>query len=491
MVVVENGVPSRQVEEAVLFAFDDFSIPFRQNLELHLINGKDSATNRANVYKTPIVLRNGAPGDPDEHVHYYGTTMRIEGQFRMWYIGRTGRDEDTANNEGYNGRLCYAVSNDGVNWEKPELGLVEFNGSKRNNLVAFPQDADISAGTVLYDPEDPDANRRFKINYELGPAFGNKMSVAYSPDGLNWAPSPDNPVGPVLEQTGLIKFNGCYFVNGQGPGQAVVGRSVMTYASYDFEHWTPASVLSLSRSPGLAGPQWEDRAGLLEQVHLGAALHDRGNVILGVYGMWHGTPSHDRRYVTMDLGFVISHDAMHFHEPVRGFRFIPAREEHGSTVGFGPALMQGQGMENFGDKTFYWYSLWRSDGQVRLATWARDRLGYVKPSQPNSPAMLITCPFRVTDESQKVFLNVDGLGEYAGVRVEVLDLEFRPVAGYSGEGSPILRESGLRVPVRWKEGNTLPKSDGPVRLLLNFGQLSPDSIRPEDARLYALYVGQA
>ena len=31
--------------------------------------------------------------------------------------------------------LAYAESSDGVHWEKPNLGLVEFEGSKENNLL--------------------------------------------------------------------------------------------------------------------------------------------------------------------------------------------------------------------------------------------------------------------------------------------------------------------------------------------------------------------
>ena len=31
--------------------------------------------------------------------------------------------------------LCYAESNDGIEWRKPELGLHEFQGSKANNIV--------------------------------------------------------------------------------------------------------------------------------------------------------------------------------------------------------------------------------------------------------------------------------------------------------------------------------------------------------------------
>src|ERR1700759_5422528 len=30
---------------------------------------------------------------------------------------------------------CYAESTDGINWTKPSLGLVDFNGSKDNNIV--------------------------------------------------------------------------------------------------------------------------------------------------------------------------------------------------------------------------------------------------------------------------------------------------------------------------------------------------------------------
>ena len=53
-----------------------------------------------------------------------------EGLYRMWYqiLGRT--------EEGVNRSYClYAQSSDGVRWEKPELGLVDFRGSKANNIL--------------------------------------------------------------------------------------------------------------------------------------------------------------------------------------------------------------------------------------------------------------------------------------------------------------------------------------------------------------------
>ena len=31
--------------------------------------------------------------------------------------------------------LCYAFSTEGIHWEKPELGLVEYEGNKQNNIL--------------------------------------------------------------------------------------------------------------------------------------------------------------------------------------------------------------------------------------------------------------------------------------------------------------------------------------------------------------------
>ena len=44
--------------------------------------------------------------------------------------------------------LCYAQSRDGIRWEKPSLGIVEFEGSRENNIIL----RSIVDGTVFLDP---------------------------------------------------------------------------------------------------------------------------------------------------------------------------------------------------------------------------------------------------------------------------------------------------------------------------------------------------
>ncbi len=463
------------LDEAVLFGFDDRAFPFQNQVQTHLSMGRSPTT----------VLSHGAPGSHDEVLLYYGSVIRIGDTFHMWYTGNYGPLMNHIGYELTNCFLCYATSKDGVHWDKPSLGLVEYKGSKDNNICELAEPTLWSTAAVLHDPEDPDPSRRFKIAYEAKFDGKNLFCVAYSGDGLRWKRSPSNPVGPFLEMAGVTKFRGLYYVNGQpafsAHGQNKV-RRLATFVSEDFEHWSPCAALGLDRSSDLTGPSAEDDANQEEEVHLGAALWDRGNVLLGIYGQWHGHFSGDRRWVVMDLGLALSHDALHFHEPIPGFRIIPAREQPEGAKGVGPALMQGQGMENFGDRTLYWYAPWRGteNSGVRMVSWPRDRIGMLKPFMPQSPRA-ISCPVQVSRGQAKVFVNAGGLGEYSRLRVGLLSEGFRPIPGYSDADAAVLSADGLRIPVRWKRGETLPQ--GPVRIDVRF-----EGVRPEDAALYAAYV---
>ena len=462
------------LDELVLFGFDDRAFPFQGNVQAHLIPGR----------RPRFVLEHGPEGSHDEVLLYYGTVILIDDTFHMWYNGNYG--PTTYGHMCYervNCVICYATSKDGVNWEKPELGLVEFNGSKKNNIVDLPAPDLWSTCAVLYEPEDSDPNRRFKMVYETTSRGGE--NVAFSPDGLRWTIK--EKVMPGLEMTGLIKFRGVYYVNGQGGSQRPVpGRRLVTYASTDFERWSPCGAVGLERTHDLSGPSTAADAHQYEEIHLGAGLWNRGNVLIGFYGQWHGHFSGDRRRLTLDIGMAVSHDAVHFHEPIPDFRIIPAREQPGSPWDVGPALMQGQGMENFGDQTLYWYSLWRgtAGSGIRLVTWERDRIGMLKPFR-SSGAQAVSCPIKVVDGQGKVYVNASGLGEYSQLRIGLVDEGFNPIPGYSGEDVAVIAKSGLRIPVQWKGGDSLLPSQGLVRLDIQF-----TGIRPEDCQLFAMYVGE-
>jgi len=475
------------LQEAVLFPFDTFSLPLRHGVELRLIPAVRHEGN-------PVLPR-GGPGSPDEeNISYYGTVIRIDGRFRMWYLGRGGAPSDLL-------RICHAVSDDGVRWEKPALGLVSYNGSRDNNLVDLHWPGKAMSCNVLDEPEDPDPGRRFKMFCEIeSPSIRNQGCVAFSPDGLRWTPSPRNPVTHVrVEPAGLVRRGGLYCLSAQNAGwdRGFQKRVLITLLSCDFEHWTDAAAVGFRRddvppAPVLGGHN------MGRQVHLGAGLWDRGNVILGLYGMWDASrETDDRRQMRMDIGLLVTHDGMHYHEPLPGFRIIDAGEDGwspASPAGDPPRLAQGQGMENVGDRTLTWYSLWGPGGGtgVRLAWWRRDRLGYFgvasEPLEgqtwtPEVPPHVISSPIRLGPGGGRVFLNADLFGRHARLAVELLDACFRPLPGYCGEERAEVADGGLRVPVRWGGREQIGLPDREVRIKVIF-----EGPRPEDARLYAVYA---
>jgi hypothetical protein len=112
---------------------------------------------------------------------------------------------------------------------------------------------------VIYDPEDPDPQRRFKMAYEAGVPLGlGRLCVAFSPDGLRWKSYGKNPVGPMLEMVGTVKYRGMYYVNGQDAQETAnhpsVVRRLVTFTSADYVHWSRCGALGLDRGPDVTGP---------------------------------------------------------------------------------------------------------------------------------------------------------------------------------------------------------------------------------------------
>ena len=483
---INNGGPAGSLDSIVLFPFDDHSIPFQHGVKLTL-EGK-----QAGHGNKPVVPLGEPPAHDSEWIAYYGTVLRIDDELWMWYLGQ-GPDEH------WHQRVCFAKSKDGRTWEKPDLGLVEYHRSTYNNLVDMGEDMHVQACVVFYDPDDPVPGKRFKMAFQPR-KHSARVCVAYSEDGLTWRESPNNPVGGRLEMAGGTKVGGCYYLAGQGGRHAVGVRQLVTCASYDFERWADATCSGLLRGsvsplPPVAGKNTG------EQVHLGAALWNRGNVIVGFFGNWNGHPSNDRRMVTMDLGLAVSNDALHYREPIPDFPIVSAAEDgwrlkrrESLLLNF-PALIQGQGFENVGDETLFWYAPWpeeASDG-VRVTGWPRDRLGYFSPYEGGiwayggeSGPHVVSAPIDLEGGAARLSVNVEGINEHSAITVEIQDQAFRPVPGYERDTSQAPVGPGLAQPITWEDQDEIAGVTGPIRVRVNFG-----GVRPEDVRLYAVYLDPA
>ncbi len=102
-------------------------------------------------------------------ITFYLTVREEGGTLRMWYTCR-----DKAKQPG----VGYAESQDGIHWTKPNLGIVDYAGSKTNNLVGLTS----LEGVVFQDPNAPAQERYTYVTHQ----WKEGMVRFYSPDGLHW-----------------------------------------------------------------------------------------------------------------------------------------------------------------------------------------------------------------------------------------------------------------------------------------------------------------
>ncbi|MBL9216777.1 MAG: hypothetical protein JNG83_14970 [Opitutaceae bacterium] len=491
-----------------LFAFDDRTLPYKENLQLTFATPRKHPANP--------VLAPGPAGSVDAtRAQFYGSVLRIDGRFRMWYSAIA--TSELRGNQATTARLAYAESADGVRWTKPELGLTEFNGSRRNNLLGMPAQLDFGrieplACFVLHEPEDPDPARRYKMavygryypsagapTYPGVPA-GNVPSTIYpffSADGLSWrlavpcrGSAFDETEAPIpvrnnFELGGLYKFDGIYYAAGQElspdiylPDGSLVRRTMVTHWSGDFVHWSREKSFSFQRH-GYRGPRES-----FQEAHEPAGVWNRGDVLIGLYGLWQGAVITSER--RMDLGFLVSNDGVHFREPVADHAFLRAgRDGEWDQRG----LIHGQGYHNVGDETYLYYGNWDlsgdragpGSGAVGLAVLPRDRLAHLALRDAGGGS----CTSRPLPNRGPVtlYLNADGLAEEARLRIELIDRLGAPVPGYAGAEAAIVRESGLKVAVRWPQGTAITCPQESYRLRFTF-----EGAEAGRVRFYAGYL---
>ena len=488
-----------ETKAVTLFAFDNVAIPHTQNLKLEM---RQPVRHPAN----PVVKR-GAPGTPDAHgVQFYGSIIKDNGKYRMWYVAF----DDDPNNKVASSRwrAAYAESVDGLNWVKPELGLVEFHGSTKNNLLDMGGESwGFVNLKVLKDDADPDPARRYKMTthvyYRHTRRLGTLLPLV-SADGLRWKPVKNvKPLKAELRKEdlfipgfhfepsgGLYQWDGQFVISGQNalPGiHPYQGRSVRHYRSADFVNWSATNNIALVRASQYEwlGPN-RSREG--EQCHEGISVWNRSNVLLGIYGRWHGAA--EWKDVRIDIGLVMSNDGLTFREPKHEWTFLERGKDGEWDQG---GLLQGQGFENIGEQTFVYYGTWDPRptggpevprGGVGIAVLPRDRFADLMVDTsgegpgdyqlPQVTAELVTQSFPMS--KPRLFVNADGLGEDAALSVELLDHLERPIQGCEAR----MTQSGFQTPIGWKLPGKLPER---VRLRVVF-----EGKKRTDIRLSAIYM---
>lgn len=492
-----------ETRATTLFAFDSVSIPHTQNLRLEMSEPRRHPANP--------VLRRGEAGTPDAMgVQFYGSVIREAGKYRLWYVAHDDDASSAAPSTRW--RAAYAESVDGVSWAKPRLGLVDFRGNRDNNLVDVGGDWGFVNLKVIRDDDDPDPARQYKMTTHVYFRHHSRLGTLLpfvSADGLTWRPATDaKPVKGELRKEdlllpvvhlepcgGLYRWDGWYYLTAQNAMPGIhhhQGRVVRIFRSSDFVNWKATNHIGFVRD---VQHDWlgEGRSREGEQNHEGIAVWNRGNVLLGLYGRWHGAVEWEE--VTVDLGLVISNDGLNFREPEHEWTFLRCGEDGDWDQG---GVLQGQGFENVGDETFLYYGAWDPRGTggspvprggVGIAVLPRDRFGAFRVDESGKGPGAYQAPEIVSEfvtasvpreegKASQVYLNVDGLGPDATLSIEMLDEAERRVPGRVAK----IGENGFQVPAKWADSEKGPVPDR-VKFRVAFEGAGNAAIR-----FYALYL---
>ena len=317
--------------------------------------------------------------------------------------------------------VCYAVSADGIQWTKPDLGLIEFGGSSQNNLVM----RDVHGVGVSLDSRDPDPAGRFKAFMEGG--------VARSPDGVHWSAMHACPEIKAIWDTHNNLFwdvrHGRYvgmtrLWNGR---QRTVGRS----ESQDFNTWTQA--VEVLR----ALPEEPDR-----QTYALIAF-PYAHLYLGLLMMF------DTGTDLVDCELAWSRDTVQWERVCPGTPLI-ARGAEGSFdwgcvyAAAYPFLKDGRLQLYYGGSNGP-HTDWR-DGFLGLATLRPDGFAGLSPVNQTQSATLVTQP--VYCSGRQLCLSADA--DEGVVRAAVAGVEAKSLA----DCIPI-RTDGTDLPLQWRDGDDL------------------------------------
>lgn len=122
----------------------------------------------------------------------YVTAIRHENGVRLYYRGYSPGDESEEH------AVCCAESADGIRFERPRIGLYEFQGSRDNNMVLQGKDAHNFTPFLDTNPAAA-AHERYKGvggQYTTTPHLRNGSMYGYASaaDGIRWKRTSERPI---------------------------------------------------------------------------------------------------------------------------------------------------------------------------------------------------------------------------------------------------------------------------------------------------------
>lgn len=432
---------------------------FIDNYVIEELRGAKKVLNQPVKHPGNPVLRPEKPWEPQLA---YGAVLHDDrdGLYKLWY-------QIWSDDKSPVGTIAYATSKDGITWEKPIIAP-----KSGDNLVTFePKEPWVAGPGVLIDPIETDPQRRFKMMYlaqRTLKADSLSSCIAYSADGIHWKPDPQNPVIPYSDTQIAPYWDmrlGRYvaYLRFGPPNVRVMSR----IESHDFLHWSPK--VTVVNKVALDAPFATD--------HYTMSAIPYSGVYVGLLNTYHGEtiqpiPADKSWMDRVNVQLVFSRNGVTWQrvlndgaipaKDLRGQRdwtqaaeeatFIPYGEppkdwDWGQIYPHHAPLVVGDEIRFYytGMSARHWNTYHKETAHygVGMATLRLD--GFVSVDALGE-GTLTTRPIVFLGDTLVVNANAEG----GAVVVDALDLEGRPIEGFTAADCTPITTDSVRHVIAWK-----------------------------------------
>jgi hypothetical protein len=387
------------------------------------------------------------------NICFYHTVFWDGDLYRMYHRGahcddKTGKVSPQV--------VCYAESLDGIHWKKPELGLVEHDGSKKNNII-------LPAGPGAHNfAPFRDANPDCKPDEQykaLGSVKGGLVAFK-SADGIHWSLISEKPVitKGAFDSQNLAFWDtlrGRYvdFHRGFRDG----ARDIMTCTSGDFRDWTE--------------PNWLEYTGAPRQ-------HLYTNQITPYFRAPHIFMGFPKRFMpsrklaehrlpgVSDGCFMTSRDGCVFHRWAEAFVRPGLQKDRwvcrNNMIAWGIVTTKSTVAGVPDELSFYVVEGYYSGDSCQTRRYTLRVDGFVSVQAPLAGGQMVTKPIKFDGKELAVNLSTSAAGS---LQVEIQDVDGKPIEGFALDDCPAIFGDEIERVVTWKGGSDVSKLAGrPVRL---------------------------
>jgi hypothetical protein len=399
------------------------------------------------------------------NVSTYVTVFQDGDLYRMYYRGAhyDVATETTTHPE----VVCYAESDDGIAWRKPELGVVEFDGSTANNIVWDGIGAHNFAPFLDANPHAA-SDARYKA---IASGEGGLYTFG-SADGLRWRLLED---APVITEGAFDSQNLAFWDSERGRyvdfhrGFRDGVRDIMTTTSPDFLHWEEPAWLD-----------WGDATPEHLYTNAVAAYPRAPHIFLGFpkrFVPGRTAVAHPYPGVS-DTVFMTSRDGLRWHRWPEAFvrpGLMPERWVNRNNMTAWGIVDTAANHPSLPDEL----SLYVSEGyysgedcRLRRHTLRQD--GFVSAHADASGGEFVTRPLTFAGGQLRMNYATSAAGS---IRVEIQDAAGDPIAGFAMDDCADTYGDVLDGAIRWANGADVSSLAGSVVRL---------RVRLADADIYAL-----